>query len=413
MVLHYDICVLGAGPAGVAAAIAARRLGASVLLADRSGVPGGMATNGGLNIWCGDAISSVFSYIVEKTTKLSRSNRPIYAPEVLKITLLDMLETAGVTLLLHAYATGAEADGGQLRRVQLHTKSGLITVEAAVFLDCTGDGDIAALCGVPFDMGREDGKTQPVTVEFAVGGVDETRAVYGADARTPEIMAAFRQYLAEGRIHFPVSALILIDSVESGMARVNMTNVIDCDGTDVFQLTKAEIEARKQIPQIVDFLRSHVPGYENCYTAFSAAWVGVRESRRIRGQYCLCPEDIQQGRVFDDWIVEGASYCFGAHDPAGNGASCKQSPKNTGLSYTIPYRCFTPVGMKNLLMAGRCISGDHHALSSYRVMPICFAMGEGAGSCAAVAVQSGTPATALTQAQIRQVQTLLREGLYA
>ena len=109
-------------------------------------------------------------------------------------------------------------------------------------------------------------------------------------------------------------------------------------------------------------------------------------------------------------VLAGANYCFNAHDPAGQGASSKGSPKNTGASYTIPYRCFTPVGMENLLVAGRCISGDHHAMSSYRVMPICFAMGEGAGTCAAVALRDSTPATALTRAQITQVQTLLRES---
>ena len=411
MQLSYDICILGAGPAGVAAAIAARRFGASVLLVDRAGVPGGMATHGGLNIWCGDAPSSVFSRILEETTQITSTNRRIFAPEVLKATLIDMLETAGAELLLHAWATGVETENGRMTAALLQTKSGTVRVEATTFLDCTGDGDIAALCGVPFAMGREgDGKTQPMTVEFAVGGVDTDRAVFGAEARTPRIMEAFRRYLEEGKISFPVSALILIESVEPHTARVNMTNVIDCDGTNVFHLTRAEIAARKQIPQIVAFLRQNVPGYENCCAIHSATWVGVRESRRITGRYCLCPEDIQQGRVFEDWIVEGANYCFNAHDPAGQGASSKGSPKNTGASYTIPYRCFTPVGMENLLVAGRCISGDHHAMSSYRVMPICFAMGEGAGTCAAVALRDSTPATALTRAQITRVQTLLRES---
>ena len=411
MTLNYDICVLGAGPSGIAAAISARRTGASVLLVEKDGVPGGMSTAGMLNIWCGDANGSVFSEIVKNTTVTVPSGRRIYSPEKLKILLIDMLEKAGVTLLLHSFVTDVKSSDGKISEITLMGKSGAISVKADTFIDCTGDGDVAHMCGVPFEMGREDGKCQPMTVQFTVCGVDESRALY-ANVGTPELKAKMQEYLADGRISFPVGLLILIEAIEPHTAFVNMTNVIDVDPTNVFDLTKAEIKARRQIPQIVTFLRENVPGYENCYAIASAAYAGARESRRIKGAYTMTAKDIQDGRIFEDWIVNGATYEFGIHNPNGKVETAEGRPDDTNKRYSIPYGCFTPVGMKNLLVAGRCISGDHYALSSYRVMPICFAMGEGAGTCAALAYRDKTPVTGLSAAQIKEAQGLIEKGLY-
>ena len=286
-----------------------------------------------------------------------------------------------------------------------------MSIKSTIFIDCTGNGDIAALCGVPFEKGREDGLMQPMTVLFMVGGVDQSRALF-ADVGTPELKGKMQEYLADGRVSFPVGLLILIEALEPGVAFVNMTNVINADGTNVFDQTRAEIEARHQIPQIVRFLRENVPGYENCYTIASAAYAGVRESRRINGSYTLSADDIQQGIEFNDWLVEGVTYEFGIHNPNGKVETAKGRPKETNLPYTIPYGCFTPAGMKNLLVAGRCISGDHYALSSYRVMPICYAMGEGVGTCAAVAFRDGSYCTALSETQLAEVQQLIRAGIY-
>lgn len=409
--LNYDICVLGAGPAGTAAAIAARRMGAKVLLVEREGVPGGMSTSGMLNIWCGDAYGSIFAHIVESTTK-TIGRRRIYSPETLKILLINMIADSGADLLLHSFVTGAEVRNGRIEKVLIHSKSGEMAVCANSFIDCTGDGDVAALAGVPFDKGREsDGLMQPMTLQFMVGGLDDSRALFAA-ADTPELKAKLREYVADGRVSFPVGLLILIEALEPHTAFVNMTNVIHADGTDVFDQTRAELETRRQIPQIVQFLRENVPGYENCCVLSSAAYAGVRESRRFRGGYTLTAADIQCGRRFDDWIVDGAIYSFGIHNPDGTTDRVKEHPKNTNLRYTIPYRCFTPSGIENLLMAGRCISGDHYAHSSYRVMPICFAMGEGVGTCAAMAFRDGSNPAMLNPEQIREVQKLIQEGIY-
>ena len=409
--LNYDICVIGAGPAGCAAAISARRNGAKVLLVERDGVPGGMSTAGMLNIWCGDAYSSVFEHICKKTTRRVPSGRRIYSPEILKTTLINMLTDSGVDILLHSFATGVTVNNGIISEVRIHSKSGEMSVKAKTYIDCTGDGDIAAMSGVPFDKGRADGLMQPMTVQFMVGGVDESRALF-ANVGTPELKSKMQEYLADGRVSFPVGLLILIEAIEPHTAFVNMTNVINVDATNVFDQTRAELEARRQIPQIVRFLRENVPGYENCCAVSSAAYAGARETRRIKGTATLTVQDIQEGKRFDDWIVEGATYEFGIHNPNGKVEKDAGRPDDTDRRYTIPYGSFTPTGMKNLMVAGRCISGDHYAHSSYRVMPICFAMGEGVGACAAFALEKGVFPTELTKEQLHSVQDMIRKGAF-
>jgi len=322
-----------------------------------------------------------------------------------------MLTDAGAELLLHSFVTGVDATDGRISQVRIHTKSGEIAIAAETFLDCTGDGDVNALAGVPFDMGREDGLMQPMTVEFMIGGVDNSRAAF-AGIGTPALNAKMQEYLADGRVAFPVGSIIVIEGVNLGTAFVNMTNVIHVDATNVFDQTRAKLEARRQIPQIVRFLRENAEGYENCYVLASAAYAGARESRRIRGRYTVTASDIQAGTRFDDWLVDGATYPFGIHNPEGTVGIVKGCPRDSKLRYTLPYRSFTPEEMKNLLVAGRCISGDHYAHSSYRVMPICFAMGEGVGTAAALALRDGTDAAALSMEQIHEVQKLIKEGIY-
>jgi hypothetical protein len=311
---------------------------------------------------------------------------------------------------LHSFVTSAQCENGIVSKVVLSGKSGEIEVFADNFIDCTGDGDVAAMCGAAYEKGREDGKMQPMTVQFCVGGVDESRALF-ADVQTPYLKGKMQEYLADGRVSFPVGLLILIEAIEPHTAYVNMTNVIGVDPTNVFDLTKAELTARRQIPQIVTFLRENVPGYENCYVAASSAYAGARESRRITGKYTLTVDDVQDGKSFDDWLVDGAMYEFGIHNPNGRVDEEHKKPKDHRKRYTIPYGCFTPLGMKNLMVAGRCISGDHYAHSSYRVMPICYAMGEGVGTAAAIAKRDCAMPCELSREQISEVQSLIKQGI--
>lgn len=410
--LNYDIAVLGGGPAGIASAISARRLGAKVLLIERYGLVGGMSTTGMLNVWCGNSNSSIFNYIAKNTVKPLKSGRKVFSPEQLKPLYIEMLESAGVEVLLHTTVTSVEVEKGEIKKVIAHNKSGEMQIFANTYIDCTGDGDVAYLCGAPFDMGRdEDGLMQPLTVEFMIGGVDDNH-VNLREARGDEnLRAKMQEYLADGKIPFPVGEIILLEAYEPNVCYCNMTNVIGVDATNVFELTKAEIEARKQIPKIIEFLKNEVKGFENCVAIASSVYAGVRESRRFVGNYSLSYKDIQQNKMFDDWIVEKASYCFGIHNPIGKVEKVQGKPDETGGSYSIPYGCFIPQGVSNLLLAGRCISGDHYAHGSYRVMPICFAMGEGVGTLCAYAVKNKKIATKLSLDDIKKVQSLIKQGI--
>lgn len=197
-----------------------------------------------------------------------------------------------------------------------------------------------------------------------------------------------QRYVAEGKILAPCGHVILLEGFEPGTACVNSTNVIRVDGTDERDLTRAELFTRRQIPQIVRFLNECVPGYEHACLVASACHIGVRETRRFSGLYRLTEDDILAQRIFDDWIVSNAKYVFGVHNLTGCGGDVHK-PDYHGERYTIPQRCFLTREAKNVLLNGRNISGTHLAHSSYRVMPICFAMGEGTGTMAALAVKNG------------------------
>ena len=389
MELYTDVLVVGGGPSGVAAAISASREGAGTLIAEKSGLFGGMSTGGLLNVWCGSASSDVWETVRDRTTE-KRQRRSVFSPEALKSLYPELLEEAGVEMLLHAQLIDVEKDGDRVKTAVFYGKSGRIRVHAKVFVDSTGDGDLACLAGVPYEKGRDlDGLMQPMSLEFMVAGVDDARAVYPTFGTHPDLEETMQRYVAEGKILAPCGHVILLEGFEPGTACVNSTNVIRVDGTDERDLTRAELLTRRQIPQIVRFLNACVPGYERAYLVASACHIGVRETRRFSGLYRLSEDDILAQRIFDDWIVSNAQYVFGVHNLTGCGGDIHK-PDYHGERYTIPQRCFLTREAKNVLLNGRNISGTHLAHSSYRVMPICFAMGEGTGTMAALAVKNDT-----------------------
>ncbi|MFY9592706.1 MAG: FAD-dependent oxidoreductase, partial [Caldicoprobacterales bacterium] len=193
-----------------------------------------------------------------------------------------------------------------------------------------------------------------------------------------------------------------------GVVTCNMTNCIDVDGTKAEDLTRATYICRKQIDSIVDFLREYIPGYENCYVISSASMIGVRETRHFEGEYTITEEDILEARVFDDWAVTRAHFNFDVHNLSGSGLDetgmQKKFPQQKG--YTIPYRCFVPKKVDNLLLAGRNISGTHMAHSNFRVMPICANMGQSVGIAAALCARDGiTP----RELNVKKLQDILME----
>ncbi|NLO35477.1 MAG: FAD-dependent oxidoreductase [Clostridiaceae bacterium] len=402
-----DVLVLGAGPAGVAAAVWAARSGARTRLIERSGDVGGMATIGLMSHWTGSTRGGFYQELLERShPEGSRTN--LIDPERLKTVLLDLLQEADVDLQLYTLACRPIMENRRIAGVVAESKSGREALPARVVVDATGDGDIAAQAGVPYVKGREqDGKMQPMTLMFKIGGVDTARAVFpGSFEETAQVPAGEIQALARAHLPYPAGHVLLYPSTLPGIVTCNMTNCIDVDGTKAGDLTRAQAACRRQLDVILDFLKTYVPGFEKSYIVSSASLIGVRETRHFKGDYTLTEDDILQARVFDDWAVTQAHFNFDVHNLTGPGLDATGVQRGFAQKngYTIPYRCFLPQGVDGLLLAGRNISGTHLAHANYRVMPICANMGQAAGIAAALSVRRAVNPRDL---EVRELQQAL------
>mgnify|MGYP000910966728 FL=1 len=401
---HVDVLVAGGGPAGFGAALSAARMGKKTLLIEQSGSIGGMATNGLMSHWTGYQEGGIFAELRQKARDCESPE--VINPEKVKFLMLDMLREAKVSVQLQSMITDVVMDGSRLSGVVCESKSGPEVYISKIIIDSTGDGDIAFKSGVPFEKGREDGRMQPVTIMFKVAGVDMDRAMFfwGFEdtVRLPE---GDLQTLAQEKLPSPAGHVLLYPSSIPGLTTVNMTNMIDVDGTDVHQLSQAEYQLRGQIEPIVQFLRDYVPGYEMCYVIDSASSVGVRETRRFIGDYQLTSQDIKRATKFDDWVVTRSHFFFDMHNVKGSGLDAAGVYKgfHQTRTYTIPYRCFIPKKIDGLLLNGRNISGDHLAHSSYRVMPICVNMGHAMGVAAAKCIDLDIQPRKLNVTKIQKV----------
>jgi hypothetical protein len=407
--LSSSLTVIGAGPAGCAGAIAAARLGREVLLIERYGFPGGMATTALVHPWmsyfAGDRpiIAGVFAEVVRalkarggfKDSEHFGNRHHCFDPEILKQELMAMLQSAGVKLLFHTFVTGVETTGGRITSLQLASKSGLETISPQLVIDASGDGDIGAWAGAPFEKGRpEDGLMQPMTLHFRMAGVD-WKQVPSREAMNQLYLAA----KASGEIDCPRENLLWFDTTIPDQIHFNTTRVTRVDGTSKQDLTRGEIESRRQVQEIVAFLQKRVPGFERAYLSQTGAQIGVRETRRILGEYVLTGEDVLAGRKFPDAIALGC-YPIDVHNPAGEGTVLKYLPP--GEFYAIPYRCLLPRSIDNLLVAGRPISTTHEAHASTRVQVICYATGQAAGVAAALAAEQNRPPREVPVREIQQ-----------
>ena len=402
---QVDVLVVGSGPAGVSAAICAAREGVSVMLLEQSGNVGGIATEGLMSHWTGNTEGGFYDEILERSADAAQM-RKVIDPERLKTILLEMLEEAGVKLLLYTFACAPVMEGNKIKGVIAENKTGRGAVLGKIVVDASGDGDIAARAGVPYYIGREtDGKMQPATIMFKVAGVDVERGVFpGGFEEHLAIPAGDIQKLGEEHLPSPAGHVLLYRSTLPGIVTCNMTNCTDIDGTKAEDLTRATVVCRKQMESIVHFLREYVPGFENCYLISSASLIGIRETRHFKGEAVITREDILEARVFDDWVVTKAHFNFDVHNMTGNGLDETGVQKNfqQKKGYTIPYGCFVPLEVDNLYMAGRNISGTHMAHSNYRVMPICANMGQAVGVAAAICVKEGTVPRELSAATVQR-----------
>jgi len=420
----YDVLVCGGGPSGIGAAVAAARNGADTLLVERYGFLGGMATAGLVNpfmpYFAGDEqiIEGVFQEIIDRLAAKGgcggQERCRAFDPEILKIVADEICLESGVKLLLHAFLSGARLGGrgssragsagaspSRLDSVQVTCKPREREIKARVYVDATGDADLAHLAGVPCEKGRgSDGLTQPMTLNFRIGGVELDRI--------PSREEVTKLYLAardEGRIDCPRNDMLYFTTTRDGEVHFNTTRVIHSDGTSAEDLTRAEIESRRQVAQIAGFLRQDVAGFERAYVQMTGTQIGVRETRRIVGEYVLTADDVLGARKFEDCIARG-SYPVDIHDPDGGGTVLKHL--QPGESYDIPYRCLVPLAVDNLLVAGRPISSTHEAHSSLRVMPIACAVGQAAGTAAALCVRDNVTPRALDTGLLQR--TLVAQG---
>lgn len=402
-----EVLVIGAGPAGFGAALTAARMGRKVLMIEQSGAIGGIATNGIMSHWTGHQEGGCFVELRERAMDCECPQ--VINPEKMKTIMLEMLNEAGVRVQLYTFFSDVIMESNKLKGVITESKSGREAIFCEIAIDSTGDGDVAARAGVPYEKGREiDGRMQPMTIMFKLAGVDMDRAMFfWGFEDTVQLPEGDLQTLARRELPAPAGHVLLYPSSLPGTITVNMTNAIDVDGTDVRDLNRADYECRKQIGRITEFIRKYVPGYETCYICDSANSIGVRETRRFAASYQLHEDDIAEARTFEDWVVTKSRFFFDLHNVSGagldsNGAYKTFKQKN---NYTIPLRCFLPQRVEGLLLNGRNISGTHKAHSSYRVMPICVNMGQAMGVVASLCVEKKTSPDKL---DIQEIQHILR-----
>jgi glycine/D-amino acid oxidase-like deaminating enzyme len=441
---EYDVLVVGGGNAGCAAALAAARTGARTMLVERYGFLGGTATAAMVGPWMTfhsgteRIVGGIAQEIVERLIALGGSPGHIpdssdyvptitpFDPEIHKALLFDLMRESNVRLLLHALVVGAVRDArGAVRGATFATVGGPRTIRAQRTIDATADAFVAAAAGCELPQGDERGRVQPSSLMFRLSHVDmdavaayvrdhpdQMRTSLAPQERNAAALTAvaglyelWHRAQADG-VGVPREVVSFFISPYPDEVTVNMTRVVDIDPLDPDDLTRAEIEARGQAMRLVTFFRERVPGFAHARIAATATQIGVRESRRIVGEYTLTRDDILERRTFDDAVAR-SSYPIDIHNPSGSGTTTHRLPP--GTSYEIPYRCLVPRTIDDLLVAGRCISTTHEALASTRLTPTVMTLGQAAGTAAALSVRAAVTPRALDARILRE--KLIADGV--
>ncbi len=443
VIAEVDVVVCGGGPGGFSAAIASARRGAKTLLIERYGFLGGLATAGlVVPILAHTAHESETPIVEGILRELTERMHAIggapaweqtlpqwgirFDAEALKIVLDEMVQEAGVQVMLHTTITDVIRNNHHIQAVIIETKSGRQAVTGKVFIDATGDADVAYRSGAPITHGRDfDGRGEAMGSFFHLAGfepLDEERA--------QELRQQIEHEMEDGRFHFYNAGFLSTNSHHTDHTAANMTR-FGGDADLAADLTQAEFSVRRDVWDLVRYLRASVKGFEDCYVQQTSPQVGPRESRQIVGPYALTGDDVHDGAKHEDAIARG-SWWIDIHCPLGHaypvhlctvecpkGADCdywsshheSMRSRNelyppSGDWYDIPYRSLLSVSVPNLLAAGRCISATHEGMAGSRVMGTCIAIGQAAGTAAALAVQKGCHPTEIDVQVLRQ---MLRE----
>ncbi|MDF2650213.1 MAG: FAD-dependent oxidoreductase [Paenibacillus sp.] len=415
---EYDVAVLGGGPAGITAAITAARNGAKTILIERYGFLGGMSTAAMVYPWMTfhsasgeQVIKGIAQEIVDRLMSLNASpghqrdtigfvhTLTPYHPEVYKVLACDMLQEAGVDIVLHTVAIDVQSAADSISGITLYNKSGVSTLQAKVYVDATGDGDIAYMAGAPWEKGNIEGKVQPMTMKFRMRGVDldkvkrymqqnpsnfyEKSLISELDLLPLTGVMGFYSQWKAAELPIQRDGLLFFSGPNEDEVLVNISRVSGLDPTNSGDLTQAEIEGRKQVLLLETFLQKSIPGFEKASISSVGTQIGVRETRRIIGKYVLNGKDVLDGRRFDD-VIARSGYPIDIHNPEGKGITANFIRE--GGAYDIPYGSIVPLKTRNLLLAGRCISTTHEAQATTRLTPSCMAIGQAAGTAAALAV---------------------------
>ena len=407
----FDVVVVGGGPAGIAASWSAAKHGAKVLLIERYGFLGGMGTAGGVTNFAGlygirqgqmqQVVHGVVDEIFDRLSAVDGLNDPqdgmqgrirvrSYDMSAYKCVADQMLRDVGVEILFHAWAAQVHVEDGRIQALFVETKSGRQTVLAKSFIDCSGDADVAAFAGVPFEVGDGLGSGLYPTTMFRIAHVDSEQAL-AAVGEFQAINLLMKKVQAEkpGQYQFPREGAILRPQKNPSEWRANVTQIAQANGmamdaTDARQLSQGELEGRQQVGEFFRFLKKEVPGFAKAQITEIAPQVGIRESRRIQGVYALTGHDIVSCASFEDAIGVNA-WPMEMHAQGKIEWRFPEKPVGSDqrLYNQLPWRMLVPQGIHNLLVAGRCASMTHEGQSAARVSGGCFVMGQAAGTAAA------------------------------
>lgn len=434
---NYDVVVVGGGMSGAFAAIAAARNGAKTLIIDQNGYFGGTLTANGvgpmMTYFAGDkqVILGLGQEMVERLVERGYSPGHVldstnyisyvtpFSAEGLKIVLDEMVSEVGADVLFHTYLIGLEKEAGEIKNISIVNKDGISHISSKIFIDATGDGDLAVMSEVPFQLGREtDNAMQPMTMNLKVYGVDTQKlreAVLNDPVKFPrlnrdldvmkntEILSfvgfddEFKKAKEEGRISIPREDILFFETNVPGEFIMNTSRIINESGVSAEGLTRAEMIGRKQCEELYHFLVESVPGFENAKIAYSGPSVGVRGTRQIKGKYTLTNQDVLENKPFKSTIAH-SGYPIDIHNPKGEGTVSVHANQTEEVAhekfdksvfdsyYRIPYEIMITNEISNLIVTGRCVSASFEAQAAIRTTPTMTALGQAAGTAAAIAV---------------------------